>query len=231
MQQILGILGGMGPEATADFFQRVIANTPANSDQDHIRILIDNNPQVPDRTQAILGQGKSPVPALTSMAKNLESNGADLLAMPCNTAHYFHADISQEIDIPLLNMIFLAVEYIAQKLDSNSRIGILATSGTLQTEIYQQELQNQNLQPWLPAANYQEDIMEAIYRIKRQKKDNKTRKLVKQTIENLESQNVKAIIAGCTELPLLPLKNFTSESFIINPGEILARKAVQISRD
>ncbi len=227
MQKILGVLGGMGPEATADFFQRVIANTPANSDQDHIRIVIDNNPAVPDRTKSILEQGETPVPVLTSMAKKLENHGASLLTMPCNTAHYYHKDISQQINIPLLNMISLTTKFISQKFKASSRVGIMATKGTLQTEIYQQELKKENLIPIIPDKKQQNDVMEAIYKIKKNNKDRETKNLIKHTIKELENKNVRAIIAGCTELPLLPLEKFSTDSLIVNPAEILAQKAVE----
>lgn len=227
MSKILGVLGGMGPEATADFFQRIITNTPADCDQEHIRVIIDNNPAVPDRTKAIFDRGKSPVPALTSMAQKLEDQGADLLAMPCNTAHYFHQEISRQINIPILNMISLTVDYIAHKFSAKSRIGILATKGTIRTEIYQQELKKENLKPLLPEKEHQDNIMKAIYRIKEDNKDMRTKKLIKQTIENLENHNVQAIIAGCTELPLMPLENFINDSLIVNPAEVMAQQAVK----
>ncbi|GAH53208.1 unnamed protein product, partial [marine sediment metagenome] len=104
-EKIIGILGGMGPEATVDLFHKIIKFTPAKKDQDHFRIIIDNNPKIPDRTAAILGKGEDPLPALQETARNLEKAGVDFIIIPCNTAHYFLPQIQKSVNIPVLNMI------------------------------------------------------------------------------------------------------------------------------
>ncbi|MFW6037888.1 MAG: aspartate/glutamate racemase family protein, partial [Desulfonatronovibrio sp.] len=110
-EKIAGILGGMGPEATVDLMNRVIKATPAKDDEDHIRMVVDNNPKVPSRIKALIqGDGSSPGPCLREMARKLESWGVDFLAMPCNTAHFYHQEIQEAVSIPVLDMISLAVE-------------------------------------------------------------------------------------------------------------------------
>jgi len=103
-QKIIGILGGMGPEATLDLFHKIIKLTYAEKDQDHLRIIIDNNPKIPDRTDAISGTGKDPLPKLIVTAQILEKAGADFIIIPCNTAHYFISEIQQSIKIPILTL-------------------------------------------------------------------------------------------------------------------------------
>ncbi len=102
---LVGVLGGLGPEATVDFMARVLALTPADSDQDHIHLLVDQNPNVPNRQEAILRDGENPSPAIVAMAKRLEAAGCDLLVMPCNTAHAWEQDIRSATSIPFLSIV------------------------------------------------------------------------------------------------------------------------------
>jgi aspartate racemase len=137
-EKIIGILGGMGPEATIDLFYKIIKFTPAEKDQDHLRIIIDNNPKIPDRTAAILGKGKDPLPALQETAKNLEKAGADFIIIPCNAAHYFLSSIQESVKIPILNMIKETVKETQKKNSSIKKVGLLASIGTYKTKIYHQ---------------------------------------------------------------------------------------------
>ena len=134
-KKVIGIIGGMGPLATADLFKKIVLNTKAEKDQDHIRVLIDNNTNIPDRTGAILKGGADPIPELTKSAKVLSDMGADLLIMPCNTAHYFHKNVQDAVNIPVLHMIELTME--ALKAQGIKKAGLLATDGTIQSGIYQ----------------------------------------------------------------------------------------------
>ena len=111
----VGVLGGMGPDATVDFMSKVIAATPAGSDQEHVHMLVDHNPHVPDRTRAILGEGGEPGPVLAAMAKQLEQAGASMIVMPCNTAHAFQADIEAALAVPFVSIIDETVEVIHSK--------------------------------------------------------------------------------------------------------------------
>ena len=225
----IGILGGMGPAATVDLFQKIIELTPARSDQDHLRVFIDNNPGVPDRTEAIISGGKSPLPELIEMAEGLEKSGADLLIMPCNTAHHFHGDIDEKISIPLLHMIELVTEKIAAEENTGTSVGILATDGTLQAEIYQKQLRTQDLKPVLPSQEAQKNVMNTIYGIKESGVDSKMKELIKRPIDELLEAGAEVIIAGCTELPLLPLESIAGGFPVIDPGRVLAEKAVEMA--
>ncbi|MFA6670735.1 MAG: amino acid racemase, partial [Bacillota bacterium] len=127
MVKTLGVIGGMGPQATVDFFQKVLDNTKASRDQDHIHVIIDSNPKTPDRTEAILGVGESPLKTLVNSAVKFQLMGADLLAMPCNTAHYFYDDIVKFIDIPFINMIDEVSATVRVRDHKATRVGLLAT--------------------------------------------------------------------------------------------------------
>jgi aspartate racemase len=140
----LGIIGGMGPLATADLFKMIIELTPAKSDQEHIPVLIDSNTNIPDRTAAILSCGKDPRPEMIHSAKRLQEAGADYLLMSCNTAHYFYDDIAENIHIPLLHMPKLTAEYARQK--GYKKVALLATDGTIKSGVYSNAFENSGVE-------------------------------------------------------------------------------------
>src|ERR1700760_783522 len=113
-EKVIGVIGGMGPEATVDFLHRLVARTPARDDADHLHVLVDNNPKIPSRIAALIdGTGEDPAPVLCAMAKGLEAQGADFLVMPCNTAHYYLPAIAGSVAIPMLDMVALSVRKLA----------------------------------------------------------------------------------------------------------------------
>ncbi len=224
-EKMIGILGGMGPEATIDLFQKIVQLTPASRDQDHLRIIIDNNPKIPDRTKAILEKGENPLPELIRTAQNLEKAGADFIIMPCNTAHYFHQEIQKMIKVPILNMIQETARYICQSFPDMNKVSLLATTGTYQAGVYQTYLDKINIETLIPTKAEQNQIMEIIYQIKA---GNALLNLRKQMIKIAEAQiqkGAQSIIAGCTEIPLV-LKNGDISIPVIDPTAILAQKAV-----
>jgi aspartate racemase len=139
-KKTIGIIGGMGPEATADIFTKIINLTPAEQDSDHIHILIDNNPQIPSRVQAILHNGESPIPELIRMAKSLEKSGADFLIIPCNTASYYINDIRKHVSIPVVSIVEETSKYIFKNFNQHNIIGLLGTEMTVRLGLYQKEL-------------------------------------------------------------------------------------------
>ena len=147
MSKTVGVIGGMGPEATVEFLRRIVASTPARDDQDHIRVLVDNNPKIPSRLAAIVeGTGESPLPALITMAKGLEKQGADLLTMPCNTAHYYRPRIAEAVSIPFLDMIALSVAAVP-----GTRIGMLASPAVRKVGLYEKNLHAAGKQAVFPS--------------------------------------------------------------------------------
>ena len=194
----VGVLGGMGSAAAAEFFQRLVVATPAASDQEHLHVLIDNDPSVPNRTNAILHGGPSPVPHLTAMARRLEAAGADFLVMPCNTAHVYISEIRASVSIPALDMIGEAVAGI-----DRASIGLLATDGTIRSGLYQDACDVRGIRVVLPGPEDQRLVMAAIGEVKRGKEPQRVGEELVPIVRRLERDGAEAVIAGCTEISLV----------------------------
>jgi len=228
-EKIIGILGGMGPEATIDLFYKIIKSTPAEKDQEHLRIIIDNNPKIPDRTTAILGKGEDPLPALQETARNLEKAGADFIIIPCNTAHYYISQIQESVNIPILNMIEETAKETQKKVPSIKKIGLLASMGTYKTEIYHQHFKKFNIEVISPEEKDKEEVMKVIYAVKAGDLSEKVKKNIIQIAQKLIDKGAEAIIAGCTEIPLI-LKEGDVPVPLIDPTKVLAEIAIQKAR-
>ncbi len=225
-EKIIGILGGMGPEATIDLFYKIIKFTPAEKDQDHLRIIIENNPKIPDRTAAILGKGEDPLPALQESARSLEKAGADFIIIPCNTAHYFLSSIQKSVKIPVLNMIEEAVKETQQRIFPIQKVGLLASIGIYKTEIYHQHFRKFNIEVISPEEKDKEEVMKVIYAVKAGNLSNEVKGNILKIAQKLIDKGAEAIIAGCTEIPLI-LKEGEVSVPIIDPTQVLAKAAVQ----
>jgi len=228
-EKIIGILGGMGPEATIDLFYKIIKFTPAEKDQEHLRIIIDNNPKIPDRTAAILGKGEDPLPALQKTAQNLEKAGADFVVIPCNTAHYFLSSIQESVNIPVLNMIEETAKETKKRIPQIKKVGLLASIGVYKSEIYHQHFKKFYIEVISPEEKDKEEIMKVIYTIKAGDLSKRVKKNILKITQKLIDKGAEAIIAGCTEIPLI-LKEGDVSVPLIDPTQILARVAVQKAR-
>jgi len=226
-QLITGILGGMGPEATLECFKSIINQTPAKTDQEHLPVIIDNNPQIPDRTEAILHDGVSPVPLLQRSARRLESAGADFIIIPCNTAHYFIDKIEKVVDTPILNMIMATIE----ELQPDSIAGLLATSGTIETGVYDEySREREDVEIITPTERDQNIVMEVIYGekgIKAGYKTTKNKNKLLKVAAGLKKRGAQAIIAGCTELRLVLSSSDLDNLKLLRPIDIISEKTVQ----
>jgi aspartate racemase len=204
---IIGILGGMGPEATADLFHKIIKNTEATKDQDHLRILVDNNPKIPDRTPAMLGSGRSPLPMMIETARNLEAAGADFIVIPCVSAHYFIAGLRERIAIPVISIIDEVADEVERRLQGARRVGLMATTGTIKTGLFQGRLLEGGLEILVPPPEDQEDlVMSAIYGesgIKAGFISPENRGKILKASKALIEKGAQGIIGGCTEIPLV----------------------------
>ena len=225
-EKIIGILGGMGPEATIDLFYKIIKSTPAEKDQDHLRIIIDNNPKIPDRTTAILGKGEDPLPALQETARNLEKAGADLIIIPCNTAHYFLPSIQESVKIPILNMIEETAKETQRKTPQIKKVGLLASIGTYKMEIYHQHFKKFNIEVISPEEKDKEEVMKVIYAVKAGDLSEEVKRNILKIAQKLIDKGVEAIITGCTEIPLI-LKEGDVPVPIIDPTQVLAKMAIK----
>ncbi len=223
---VIGILGGMGPEATADLFYRIIRATPAKKDQDHLRVIIDSNAKIPDRTAAILHGGPSPLPMMIETAKNLEMAGASFLIIPCNTAHYYIDELRREIGIPVVSMI----EVTASRLKNMNfkKVGLIATDGTVKTGLYQNALGKEGINVLVPSESLQKEVMSAIYDHIKAGDLNTGRKKVLMVANELIRKGVEAIICGCTEISLV-LKEGDISVPVVDPLQMLAEEAVRLA--
>lgn len=231
---IIGILGGMGPEATLYLFQKIIKNTGAARDQDHFRVLIDNNPKIPDRTPAILGQGETPLPTMIVTVKNLEKAGADFITMPCVSAHYLIEELRRAISIPVISIIDEVAAEIQKHFPEIKRIGLIATTGTVRAGLFQDRLSEMGVEVLVPPGEIQENlVMSAIYGESGIKagyisSENKE-KILKSSNEMIE-RGAEGIIGGCTEVPLVVQQGDIDVPFF-DSLDILALAAIRMARD
>lgn len=198
-KKIIGILGGMGPTATADLFNKIIISTKAACDQEHLHVIIDSNTDIPDRTAALLNGGEDPTEQLVLSARRLQSAGAELIAMPCNTAHGFYDAVCAAVDIPVLHMIKLTAQELRR--EGVKRAGLLATDGTVRTGIYDKCFEGSGIELLTPSQDAQSAVMELIYKgVKAGRRDFDTGRFEKAARE-LSERGAQTLILGCTELP------------------------------
>ena len=198
-KKTIGILGGMGPLATADLFQKITLHTVAACDQEHPRVCIDSNTDIADRTAALLHGGADPVGEMVKSARRLESIGADFLIMPCNTAHNFYDAVAQSVSIPVLHMISLTRD--ALKARGVRCAGLLATDGTVQTGIYQRTFEGSGIELLVPEGEAQSAVMDIIYNGVKAGDLTHDASAFRRACEGLLSRGAEVLILGCTELP------------------------------
>ena len=201
MKKTIGIIGGMGPLATADLFRKIVLMTDAKCDQEHPRVLIDCNTNIPDRTAAILSGGENPIPQLAASARTLERAGADVLMMPCNTAHYFYDGVTAATKLPVLHMLRLTAEEIDRR--KIRTVGLLATDGTIQTGIYERLFEEHGVTVVKPDAAGQKQIMALIYDGVKAGNAAFDTAPVRTVLDGMLASGVEAFVLGCTELPLM----------------------------
>ncbi len=222
----VGIIGGMGPEATLDLFYKIIKNTPAKKDQEHIHLIIDNYPQIPDRTQFILGKGENPLPYLLRSANLLENAGVDAICMPCNTAHFFVDDIRKNINVPFISIVESVLKDIKKNQRDAKRIGLLATEGTIAGNVYHRVFEKEGYTIIVPKVSVQKKLMDVIYSVKAGRVKEKVN-LLQECIDNL-SNEVDILIAACTEIPIL-IPYIKSSIPIIDATLSLAKSVVEFA--
>ena len=199
-KKVIGILGGMGPLATADLFQKITLHTAAACDQAHPRVCIDSNTNIADRTAALLHSGADPVPEMVKSAQRLESIGADLLIMPCNTAHNFYDAVASSVSIPVLHMIAITRDTLKSR--GVKCAGLLATDGTVQTGIYQRTFEGSGVELLTP--DHSEDqaaVMDIIYNGVKAGDLTHDATAFRSACEHLLARGAEVLILGCTELP------------------------------
>lgn len=223
----IGVLGGMGPQATNQLCARLTALTPAKSDQEHIPVITYNNPSIPSRMDAVSGTGPSPLPELIRSAKLLQDAGADFLVMPCNAAHFYLDQICAAVEIPMLNMIELAAQYLGERIKV-SAVGLLATTATIETRLYADALERRGIQVIVPTQSEQKLVMKAIYGNSGVKAGfvELPSRILRASGDVLIERGAQAILAGCTEVSVA-LAEEKLDFELVDPMEIVASVAVQ----
>lgn len=222
-KKVLGILGGLGPEATSEFYKRIIKKTKVTCDQDHMRIIIYSNPKIPDRSDYLLGNGISPFNSLMSTLDSLVKFNVDFVVIPCNTAHFFYDKLQKNIKIPILNMIDLTAKEI--KIHNYKKIYLLATEGTIQSELYHKTCKVYDIVLNIPPKNIQVLIANLIKKIKIDDQNEIIE--IKKKLEPFFLLNTDYIyILGCTELSIIfnDIKIKT-----IDPMDILVKKCISFA--
>lgn len=202
-EKIIGILGGMGPEATVELMRRIVAATPAEGDNDHIRCVVDQNGKIPNRVLAIQGKIPSAGPVLADMARRLEQYGVDMLCMPCNTAHYFLKDIQAASSLPFVDMLEATAKHIHVKFPLVSHAAVLCTVGTRMTGLYEQRLANEGITAVYPDSMQQEELTAIIASVKAGNSGKDIRVRFQRIIDTLRAQGAPVMIAACTELSVI----------------------------
>ncbi len=234
----IGIVGGVGPAATVDFMDKIVRNTDARCDQDHIKLIVEHNPQIPDRTANLVADGDDPTIAIYSACKRLEANDADLIAIPCNTAHAYIERIQPYLSVPIVNMLAETVSYISEHFGNRGRVGLLATTGTVASRVYHTAAQGARFDLIVPDADHQEMVMSCIYGehgIKAGHVDDECKAPLMRAMAHLVERGATVIILGCTELPLVMTQTADfqiagTSVAILDPTEILARRCVAWSK-
>lgn len=225
----IGVLGGMGPEATNRLCGLITAWTPAASDQAHIPVITYNNSLIPERVGAISGKTKSPIPEIIRTARILEQAGAEMLLMPCNLAHHFIDEVRACVRIPVLNMIEETVNFAIAQSPHLQKIGLLASTPTIELGIYEKAFAKHGKVVLSPAVGEQEaKVMVAIYGERGIKSGYRTkpRALLMEAAQQLIAKGAELVIAGCTEISLV-LKPRGAPFPVIDPLEVLARVAIK----
>lgn len=221
-----GVLGGLGPAATLDFFAKVLRATEAERDQDHIRLLIDNNPGVPDRNAAAAGQGASPGPALAAMAQGLERAGADFLVMVCNAAHGWEADIRAATTLPFVSLIGETTA-AARRLRPDLRaVGVLASSGCHDAGLYERAFGEAGAEVLTPD---RAAFMALLGRIKAGEFGRNVRRDMRALAQGLVDRGAEVVVGGCTEVPLV-LDDGELTAPVVSSTDVLVARTIAYAR-
>jgi len=228
-QALVGVLGGMGPAATADFYTKLVRRTPATRDQDHLRVVIWADPTVPDRVSSVRDGTDTAYPALLYGAERLREAGATLAAMPCHTAHFFLDRLQADSNLRFVDMVDETVAAVNGRVDPVRRVGLLATAGTLTSGLYQKRLADAGVGVVTPDDDTQQRLARAIAFVKSDDARS-ARPLVEQAIGHLRDAGADVVVLACTELPLaLAGSEFADGATVLDPTDLLALAVVRES--
>jgi aspartate racemase len=221
----LGILGGMGPAASAEFINRLIQQTPATCDQEHIPFVLWNEPRVPDRSTSMKAGNDDPLPWLMEAIFGLKSAGCKFIVIPCNSAHYWYDDLNK-LNIPIIHIVDSVIDELKSLDIDNQTVGVMGTQGTIEYGIYQQRLESQGWKCIVPdKAETDYFVQPAINFIKAGNISEANYLLVK-IIDSLINRGAQAVVLGCTELPLAVKELERNGVPLVNSIDSLVKKAI-----
>ncbi len=225
-KKVLGILGGMGPAASAHFYTMLTKFTKASCDGEHMKLLLLSATDIPDRTAFILGKSRAnPLPRMKEAAACLAAAGAELIAVPCNTAEYFHADLQKACPVPILRTAHESAAFAAEQ--GVRKLGIMATEGTVRARIYHRALAEFGIIPVTPGARGQEKLNAIIYEsVKKSLPPDKA--AFRDVAEELYARGCDTIVLGCTELSLVTLDETDKKYAFIDSLAVLAKKSIAL---
>lgn len=226
--KVVGIIGGMGPEATVDFMSRIISGTPVHSDQDHIRMVVENNPRVPSRQLAMRGEGEDPGATIAEIAARLQGAGADFLVMPCNLAHAWQADIQAATDIPFVSIVDVSVRSAIDRSGDESRVGLMTTPGCLAAGLYQQALADTGREIIAQTPDELTETMLWVERIKRGDKSAEVANGLRALAARLIDRGANVLVAACTEFPLV-LDETMFDTAFVSSTDVLATETISLA--
>lgn len=227
-QRIVGIIGGMGPLATADLIAKITQLTPVTREQDHLRLLVDSNPAIPDRNHAVWGTGPSPGPAMADSARLLERSGAELLVIACNTAHHWVDEVGRAVSIRVISMVDVTVRAAVDR--GPSRVGVMATTACLSTAMYQDRLASAGIASITLDDAEQNAFTRTIEGIKDSGPTDALRASMARHANCLIDAGAELLVAGCTEIPIV-LSEADLRVAVINSTDELARATVAAARE
>jgi aspartate racemase len=223
----IGILGGMGPESTAALYLKIVRLTPITREQDHLRTIIDSNPTIPDRTEALrTGSTEAAISALIETARNLERAGAQLIGIPCNTAHAFLTEVRAAVGVPVVDMVGETARRARDAFGAGAAVGLLTTDGVHITRLYHNALADFRLNAVVPDAEAQSAVMRVIGGVKRSGVLEGHRVELAGLIRELGLRGATALLAGCTEISLV-LSAHPPDLPWLDPLDVLAEALIR----
>jgi len=224
---LVGVIGGVGPLATAYFLDKVVRLTQAERDQDHVDLVVFNHASIPDRTAFVVGESEeSPGPVMADDARRLEAFGASLLVLPCNTAHTFTDEIARSVRVPLVSIVEETIDEAQRRVPGLVRAGILATTGTVRSEVYHRALRDRGITPLVPDEAGQATVMEIIYE---QVKAGRPVDLeaLRSVVASLVADGAQTVLLGCTELSVVAQDaDLLAEPLYVDSLDVLARATI-----
>ena len=228
---LLGVLGGMGPLAAADFLAKLVAETPATRDQDHIPYVAWGVPQIPERPAAILHGGASPLPQMLRGISALKQAGATIVAIPCNTAHYWHDDLVREGGLPILHIADAVCDMLAERGITAGKVGLLGTDGTIKAGFFQQRFAARGLDCVLSSRADQDQLVLPTIAAVKANDLPRAHKLAVDAVARLLDSGAQVVVLACTETPLaIDFADSPVNAHCIDATRALARACVRWHR-